>query len=104
MTVWPNAVLRFVCGNGGWVKADAADLVALALRADVKPVLLLHGVALAFVVAARVSLLCLLHRGTMERFAHDDSARCVCGGGEGLNLLHLVFDHLDVFRDFLPYW
>jgi hypothetical protein len=33
-----------------WIYADAANLVALALHGDVKPILLLYGVALAFVV------------------------------------------------------
>ena len=65
-----------------WIKADIVDLVALLLHGDVKPILLLHGVALALVVTRCVSLLGLLLRGVMERFADDDPARRACGGGE----------------------
>jgi hypothetical protein len=51
------------------VKADAADVVALLLHRDVKPILPLHGVALAFVVTGGVRLVGLLLRGIMDRFA-----------------------------------
>lgn len=39
------------------VKADIGDLVALLLPGHVEPILLLHGIALALVVAGAVSLL-----------------------------------------------
>ncbi len=53
-----------------WVKADAADLVALFLHRDVE---LLHRIALALVVAGGVRLGLLL-RGVVERFTDDDPA------------------------------
>ena len=56
-----------------WVKADAADLVALFLHRDVEPILLLHRIALALVVAGGVRLGLLL-RGVVERFTDDDPA------------------------------
>ena len=65
-----NSLFRQLHG----VKADVADLVALALHGNVKPILLLHGVALALVVTRRVSLLGLLLRGVMESFTDDDPA------------------------------
>src|SRR5437867_469143 len=47
---------------------------------DVKPIQLLHGVALALIVARGISLLGLLLRGVVERLAHDDSARRASSG------------------------
>lgn len=73
-----NPLLRQLHG----IQADATDLVTLLLQRDVEPILLLHGVAFALVVASRVSLLGLFLRGIMQRLAHDDSARCACGGDE----------------------
>jgi hypothetical protein len=52
------------------IKADAADLVAVAMHRDVEPILLLDRVAPAFVVARRVSLFSVVLRGLVERFAH----------------------------------
>src|SRR3989442_2660936 len=69
-----NALFRQLHG----VKADAADLAALLLHGHVKPILLLHGVALAFVVAGGVSLVGLFLRGVMESLAQDDSACRAC--------------------------
>src|SRR5687768_14153756 len=66
------------------IKADATDLVALLLQRHVKPVLLLHRVALAFVVASCISLLGLFLRGVVECLADDDSARCAGGCDEGI--------------------
>jgi len=39
------------------IKADAADLAALLLHRHIKPILLLHSVALSLVVTSGVSLL-----------------------------------------------
>ena len=64
------------------IKADAADLVALLLHRDVKPILLFHGVALPLVVAGRESFVGLLLRGVMESFTDNDSARRASGGDE----------------------
>ncbi|MCI0745664.1 MAG: UbiD family decarboxylase [Verrucomicrobia subdivision 3 bacterium] len=81
-----NSLFRQLHG----IKADAADLVALLLHGHVKPILLLHGVALALVVAGRVSLLGFLLCGVMERFAHNDSARCASGGDERIAVRDFV--------------
>ena len=48
-----NALLGQLHG----VKSDAAGMVRRLLQGDVEPILLFHGVALAFVVAGGVSLL-----------------------------------------------
>lgn len=62
------------------IQADVADLVALLLHRDVEPILLLYGVALAFVVAGGVSLVGLLLGGVVERFTDDHSTGCAgCG-------------------------
>ena len=73
-----NSLLRQLHG----VKADAAEMVALFLHRDVKPILLLHRVPLALVVTGCVSLLGLLLRGVVKALAHNNSARCAGGAGE----------------------
>ena len=72
------------------VKADAADLVALALHGHVEPILLLHGVALALVVASGVSLLGLLLGGVVKPLAHDDAARRASSGGKRIAIGEFV--------------
>ena len=64
------------------VKADIGNLVALLLHGDVEPILLLHSVALSFVVTGGVSLVGLFFRGEVESFTQDDSTRRASGGGE----------------------
>ncbi len=72
-----SAVLAVAQGKGERCRlgcvADVADLVALLLHGHVKQILLLHGVALAFVVTGGVGPIGLLLRGVMECFAHDGS-------------------------------
>jgi hypothetical protein len=60
-----NSLFRQLHG----IQADAADLVALPLHGHVKPILLLHGVALALVVTGGVSLFGLFPGGVVESFA-----------------------------------
>src|SRR5439155_8967266 len=72
------------------IKTYIADLIALLLHRDVKPVLLLDGVALALVVTGRVSLFGLLLRSVVECFADDDSARCTSGGDEWVTVRDFV--------------
>lgn len=72
------------------IQADVADLVAMFLHRDVKPILLLHGVALALVVACGVSLLRLLCGSVVERLADDDSARSSSSRGERVAVGKLV--------------
>ena len=72
------------------VKADAVDLVALLLHRDVKPILLLHRIAFAFVVTGSVSFVGLLLRGEVESFTQDDSTRRASRGGERVAVGKLV--------------
>ena len=83
-----NPLLRQLHG----VKPNAANVVALPLHGNVKPILLLHGVALALVVTRRVSLLSLLPCGVMKSFADEHTARGASGGREGVAVGKLVTD------------
>src|SRR5439155_8881086 len=61
------------------VKADAVGAIPDALKIDVKPVLLLHGVAAALVITGQVSFFAFLLRSVMESFAQQNSP----GGSAG---------------------
>ena len=70
-----DRAVDFLFRQADLVKADPVGAASDALQIDVKPVLLLDGVALALVVTGRVSLFGLLLRSVVECFADDDSAR-----------------------------
>ena len=62
-------------GQLNGVQPDAADLVALVLHGNVKPILLFDRVALALVVAGGVSLLGLFPDRVMESFTEENPTR-----------------------------
>ena len=79
-----NVTLNALFGQLHGVKTDAAGMVALPLHGNVKPILLLHGIALALVVASGVSLVGLFPGDVMESLAQDDSARRASDGSDGV--------------------
>src|SRR5438876_4538876 len=78
-----NRAVDFLFRQAYLVKADAVGPASDALKIDVKPVLLFHGVAAALVVTGQVSLFTFLLRSVMESFAQQDTpggSACDRGG------------------------
>src|SRR5437867_1916105 len=79
-------------GKLDFVEPDPALAISGALLCDVKPILLLDGVASPFVVPGGVRLRGLLFRGVVERLAHDHTARGAGGGGYRISVREFVAD------------
>ena len=77
-----NHAVNDLFGQMHFVKPDMAFATRLRLlHRDVKPVLLLHGIAAAFVVAGRVGLFVQFVVGGMESFAKQSAARRAADDG-----------------------
>src|SRR5258706_168177 len=72
------------------IEADSADLIALLLHRHIKPILMLHGIALAFVVASGVSLVGLLPGRVMKSLAQYNPAGGPSGSGNRIAIGKLV--------------
>jgi hypothetical protein len=86
-----NHAVNDLFGQMHFVEPDMAFVVRLRLlHRDVEPVLLLHGIAAAFVVAGRVGLFVQFVVGGMESFAEQSAARRAANYGDGIIVSQLA--------------